>query len=67
MSRVGLTPIPCPYYEPGWEQDEGDPDTVDLAVVQLETPVEGVTPFKLYDCFDELGLPIPEPRTLNLA
>lgn len=27
--------IVCPYYEPKWEQDEGDPDTVDLAVVQL--------------------------------
>ena len=47
--------IVCPYYEPRWEQDEGDPDTVDLAVVQLAMPVEEVVPFKLYDRSDELG------------
>lgn len=47
--------IVCPYYEPKWEQDESDPDTVDLAVVQLAMPVEDVAPFKLYDRSDELG------------
>jgi len=47
--------ISCPFYEPKWEQDEDNPDTVDLAVVQLAMPVEDVVPFKLYDRFDEVG------------
>jgi Trypsin len=53
-----------PNYKPAWEQNEGYAgivdlaavhDTIDLAVVQLTTPVEDVAPFKLYDQFDELG------------
>lgn len=47
--------IVCPFYEPKWEQDESDPNTVDLAVVQLAMLVEDVAPFKLYDRFDEVG------------
>ena len=52
-----------PNYRPAWEQYTGNDaidlavvhDTIDLAVVQLEKPVENVTPFKLYEQFDEVG------------
>lgn len=53
-----------PNYQPAWEQYKWDAesidlaamhDTIDLAVVQLERPVEDVTPFKLYERFDEVG------------
>lgn len=46
---------------PGWldmrEQDDEDAvgDTVDLALVELETPVEDVRPFELYTRSDEKG------------
>lgn len=40
-----------------WEQDDEDAvgDTVDLALVELETPAEDVHPFELYTRSDEKG------------
>ncbi len=45
-----------PAYRPGWEQEEDSTsNTVDLAAVELETPVGDVVPYVLYDRFDEQG------------
>lgn len=45
-----------PAYRPEWvQEEEGNSDTVDLAAVELETPVRDVTPYALYDRFDEQG------------
>jgi len=46
-----------PAYDRAWQsgdEDDGN-DTVDLALVELETPVENMLPFDLYDRFDEQG------------
>jgi hypothetical protein len=46
-----------PAYERGWsagDEDDGN-NAVDLALVELETPVENVRPFDLYDSSDEQG------------
>jgi hypothetical protein len=53
ISRVILHPA----WQDTWEQEDEDivGDTVDLAVVELETPVEGVHPFDLYTGSDETG------------
>jgi hypothetical protein len=45
-----------PAYRHAWvEEEEGNSDTVDLAAVELETPVSDVVPYALYDRFDERG------------
>jgi hypothetical protein len=48
-----------PDYNPVWEDAEADDnevgDTVDLALVELETPVEDVLPYELYTDPDEVG------------
>lgn len=53
ISRVILHPA----WQDTWEQEDEDTvgDTVDLAVVELETPVEDVRPFDLYTGSDETG------------
>src|SRR5581483_10787547 len=46
-----------PDYDREWrdgDEEDGN-DTIDLALVELETPVEGVVPFEFYDRADELG------------
>ena len=49
--------IQHPGWVDRWEQDDEDAvgDTVDLALVELETPVEDVRPFELYTHSDEKG------------
>jgi hypothetical protein len=49
--------IPHPNWQDTCEQEDDDivGDTVDLAVVELESPVEDVRPFYLYTDFDESG------------
>ncbi len=46
-----------PDYRSEWEQEDEDngADTIDLAVVKLETPVEDIVPFGLYEHSDEQG------------
>jgi hypothetical protein len=48
-----------PRYNAVWEEAESDDaeigDTVDLALVELQTPVEGVQPYELYTRSDEVG------------
>ncbi len=46
-----------PAYDREWEAGEEDDEnnTVDLALVELEAPVENVLPFDLYDRSDEQG------------
>jgi len=46
-----------PEYDREWTQgDENDEhDTIDLALVELDTPVEDIQPFDLYDRADEQG------------
>lgn len=48
-----------PDYNQAWEQEDEDEDEiadhVDLALVELETPVEGVHPYELYTRSDEQG------------
>jgi hypothetical protein len=49
--------IPHPAWHETWEDEDEDTigDTVDLALVELEAPVEGVRPFPLYTRSDETG------------
>lgn len=49
--------IQHPDYEPQWEDLDEDEvgDTVDLALVELGTPVEQVEPYALYTSSDEIG------------
>lgn len=53
ISRVILHPD----WQDTWEEEDEDNvgDTIDLAVVELETPVEDVRPFELYTGSDETG------------
>lgn len=46
-----------PDYDEAWmqEHEDGAGNTVDLALVELTTPVEGVAPFPLYTRSDEQG------------
>jgi hypothetical protein len=48
-----------PAYNPTWEDEEVDEDEIgdcaDLALVELETPVEDVVPYALYTRTDEVG------------
>jgi len=52
-----------PDFAPLWEGLEGDEstDTIDLALVELETPVENVQPYELYTDSDEQGQEIIVP------
>ena len=55
IARVVLHPA----WQESWEQEDEDEDTigntVDLAVVELETPLEDVRPFTLYTGADKTG------------
>jgi secreted trypsin-like serine protease len=51
ISRVILHPA----WQDTWDLEDIVGDTVDLAVVELETPVEDVHPFDLYTGSDETG------------
>lgn len=44
-----------PDYNNVWEGEEDNSNTVDLAAVELATPVEDIIPFKLYEYSDEQG------------
>jgi Trypsin len=52
-----LRTILHPDYNHDWieESEDNGGTTVDLALVELETPVENVLPFKLYEGSNELG------------